>query len=261
MMYRHSVDPATPAHNEDWDGNNAAFTCPKCGKVFVVSAMLHQHGRQCPRCGETRGFVVDSRHGGGDAYLEWTATDAAPPPEDARAFVQKWFWHEGDNLNTRTDFFFICHALLFEAYLGAADSYPAHALAVGLFGLITSSIWFLVGARNDWHIKYMTKAMSRPELVGDLVSGLAQEVTAAREHQPAFIKWAHSVSLFSRVIPFACLDTWLILVLQPWIEVRFAFGIAGVVTGIAALMFRRWPPAEELDRLVEQLVRKLRDRR
>jgi hypothetical protein len=29
--------------DEDWLGNNAAFTCPlpDCGKVYIVSAMIH----------------------------------------------------------------------------------------------------------------------------------------------------------------------------------------------------------------------------
>lgn len=39
--------------DEDCAGNNAAFTCPKCGKVFLVSGMIHKKGRQCPSCGKS----------------------------------------------------------------------------------------------------------------------------------------------------------------------------------------------------------------
>jgi hypothetical protein len=27
--------------DEDWEGNNAAVTCPACGKVFIVSELIH----------------------------------------------------------------------------------------------------------------------------------------------------------------------------------------------------------------------------
>ncbi len=47
----------------DWYGNNAAFTCPVCGKVFIVSAVLNEKGkkkgeRECPGCGETVAFCT-----------------------------------------------------------------------------------------------------------------------------------------------------------------------------------------------------------
>ena len=32
-----NLDPLRLEHNEDWEGNNAAFTCPLCQKVFIVS--------------------------------------------------------------------------------------------------------------------------------------------------------------------------------------------------------------------------------
>jgi len=55
---------------EDWEGNNAAFTCPKCGKVFIVSAMIHRNGRQCPTCFESIGHVKGGRKSGGIASIE-----------------------------------------------------------------------------------------------------------------------------------------------------------------------------------------------
>jgi hypothetical protein len=32
---------------EDWAGNNAAFTCPICAKVFIVSQLIHRGERNC----------------------------------------------------------------------------------------------------------------------------------------------------------------------------------------------------------------------
>ena len=35
------VDRDAIGHDEDWQGNNAAFTCPACKKVYIVSARMH----------------------------------------------------------------------------------------------------------------------------------------------------------------------------------------------------------------------------
>jgi len=43
---------------EDWQGNNIAFACPICLKVFIVSGMLHRDGRECPNCGKSKAFIT-----------------------------------------------------------------------------------------------------------------------------------------------------------------------------------------------------------
>jgi Zn finger protein HypA/HybF involved in hydrogenase expression len=58
-------------NNCDWVGNNAAFTCPVCQRVFVVSAMLHRNGRLCPGCEKSMGHVTGGRNTGGEAFVEW----------------------------------------------------------------------------------------------------------------------------------------------------------------------------------------------
>jgi uncharacterized protein (DUF983 family) len=42
---------------EDVYGNNAAATCPSCGKVYVVSEFLDKKGRKCPKCGRSAVIV------------------------------------------------------------------------------------------------------------------------------------------------------------------------------------------------------------
>jgi hypothetical protein len=39
-------------------GNNAAFSCPACEKVYIVSGIAHRKGRVCPHCGKSRGFIT-----------------------------------------------------------------------------------------------------------------------------------------------------------------------------------------------------------
>jgi hypothetical protein len=53
---RRLLDKSKLDRNEDWWGNNIAFTCEACGKVIVVSGLLNRHGRSCP-CGKSKSYV------------------------------------------------------------------------------------------------------------------------------------------------------------------------------------------------------------
>lgn len=71
-MRRRDFEVAGQAlHEFDWEGNNAAITCPPCGKVYVVSGILHPDGRKCPQCGKSTGHVKGGKKSGGAAYVEW----------------------------------------------------------------------------------------------------------------------------------------------------------------------------------------------
>lgn len=70
-MKRLDLNPGHLAHHEDWEGEHAAFTCPACEKVFIVSGRLHKGQRQCPNCGGSTGHVQGKRQDGGTAWLEW----------------------------------------------------------------------------------------------------------------------------------------------------------------------------------------------
>ena len=63
------LDQASPAQRHDWAGNNAAFTCLLCGKVFIVSAVLHPKGRVYPSCGDSKGHCTGGAKSGKRAYL------------------------------------------------------------------------------------------------------------------------------------------------------------------------------------------------
>ena len=72
MRHSRNLIKDQPSHLEDWKGNNIAFNCPVCGKVYIVSGLLDQKGRECPNCGKSRGFVDKQ---GEVASVEWdTAT-------------------------------------------------------------------------------------------------------------------------------------------------------------------------------------------
>ena len=73
-MPMRDLSPTSLAMDEDWEGNNAAFTCPHCGKVFIVSgSRVHRGKRACPNCGRSTGILSlkGGRKSGGRARLEW----------------------------------------------------------------------------------------------------------------------------------------------------------------------------------------------
>ena len=66
------IDREAIGHDEDWQGNNAAFTCPACKKVYIVSAHMHAGGRDCsPECGQSRGLVVSGKDSDGTASFTY----------------------------------------------------------------------------------------------------------------------------------------------------------------------------------------------
>lgn len=75
-MAKRIIDPKAIARDEDVWGNNAAFTCPICGSVFLVSAFFkkHKQGRPCPRCEKSRAFPPiknKKTKRKSKAYIEW----------------------------------------------------------------------------------------------------------------------------------------------------------------------------------------------
>jgi hypothetical protein len=56
---------------DDWEGNNAAVTCPACRKVFIVSELIHHGKRACPKCGKSVVTVQGGRKTGGTALIDW----------------------------------------------------------------------------------------------------------------------------------------------------------------------------------------------
>jgi hypothetical protein len=64
-----TIDRNSIKQDEDWEGNNAAFTCPLCKKVFLVSGLLHGGRRACPnpKCGKSAGWIRGGKASGGTA--------------------------------------------------------------------------------------------------------------------------------------------------------------------------------------------------
>lgn len=73
-----NLDPHGLEQDEDWEGNNAAFTCPVCQKVLIVSDTRMHLGPhkekgygKSPACARSLGRVAGGRESGGTASIEW----------------------------------------------------------------------------------------------------------------------------------------------------------------------------------------------
>jgi Zn finger protein HypA/HybF involved in hydrogenase expression len=67
------LDPNNLGIDDDWEGNEAAFRCHHCGKVFIVSgARIHGGERKCPECKKSTGRCdIKGRKSGGISSLVW----------------------------------------------------------------------------------------------------------------------------------------------------------------------------------------------
>jgi hypothetical protein len=63
--------PVAADADADWFGNNVAFTCPVCSKVFLVSGFIQAKGRICPGCGQSEGHCTGTAEKDGRAWIEW----------------------------------------------------------------------------------------------------------------------------------------------------------------------------------------------
>ncbi len=72
-MPKRELNQQNLGHDEDWVGNAAAFKCPHCSKVFIVSGTrIHSGVRKCPECGKSTGRCdIEGAPRGGKASLEW----------------------------------------------------------------------------------------------------------------------------------------------------------------------------------------------
>ena len=69
-MPKKQLNSKKQIHGFDWFGNNAAFTCPVCGKIFIASEYISKNGRACPKCGKATAYCT-GKPGKGEAFIEW----------------------------------------------------------------------------------------------------------------------------------------------------------------------------------------------
>lgn len=77
IMPTRNLDRENLENDDDWEGNNAAFRCPQCGKVFIVSdnpvvpTSHDERGvRRCPACGLSTARISGGKGSGGSASIE-----------------------------------------------------------------------------------------------------------------------------------------------------------------------------------------------
>ena len=73
------IDQNNVGMDKDWAGNGAAFRCPHCGKVFIVSGSRVHGGVRKSRTVESRRAVVISKRSGMVAPQAWSGEHVLVP--------------------------------------------------------------------------------------------------------------------------------------------------------------------------------------
>src|SRR5687767_6750414 len=92
---------------------------------------------------------------------------------DPVALIQDFYFHEGERVSHRIDWFLLFHAILIEAFLTASDSDSHSGLAdpIAFFGLLLALFWFAIGIRANWISKHLSKLLTTREITGPRFAG------------------------------------------------------------------------------------------
>lgn len=155
------LDPLALGRDEDWEGNNAAFRCPACGKVFIVSAHAHHGTRSCPECGQSTGFVSlqHGRKSGGTASLESRSAPAELiKREDLNSLYQTIVATRNFEINLfwqRANYFLVLNSALAVGFFNLKTNQPPAALTFAGVGAVSSALWFGVCAGGKfWQTRW-----------------------------------------------------------------------------------------------------------
>lgn len=128
-----------------------------------------------------------------------------------RRLVYDFFMVEASRTHERTDWFFIFHAILLEAFF-AADHSTIPKLLVASLGVLTAYLWLMTGIRQRWTMMQVGLSMADPRLMKDEISSVYKGVfDARRKGLPRAFGWAAPVAVYCVGTPAAFLVVWSVL--------------------------------------------------
>jgi hypothetical protein len=138
-----------------------------------------------------------------------------------RKLVYDSYFHESDRISSRTDWFLIFHAILFEAFFSIHHSI-SQIVTVGLVGFLCSFVWWVNGLRAYRISWQLGKLMGDENVMGDLAK-MHNRIFTERRMTMDNKKdgWAKHVPLFAVITPFIFLVAWIILLIIK-ISIRYS---------------------------------------
>lgn len=95
--------------------------------------------------------------------------------------VEKFYIREGDNVQTRTDWSLIFHAILLEAFFTVFEGHLRAAIPVAFLGIFTSVSGLLVGLKQNQRMAYLEHLLRSGVLDANCPSRLAIALQRAEE--------------------------------------------------------------------------------
>jgi len=119
------------------------------------------------------------------------------------------FFFETENINQRTDWFLIFHAILIEAYFSIEKI--TQKTILGYLGLLIAVLWLMSGIRTFKLLWQAGKSLNSKEIVGERMSNTFRKIFADRRASinNKFYGWARPAPLFSIITPVIILITWI----------------------------------------------------
>ena len=165
--------------------------------------------------------------------------------KDIRKKALETYYHEGDALSQRIDWFLIFHAILIEGFV-AGNSIPVK-VTIGTLGWVVSFLWFIIGLRQNWNMRNLIEAVIWQEGVisendnDDDVFVFHKRYTTLLRKRRSILYGGRirAVPIFAIVIPAAIFFTWLVLL---WTALGFSlcYYLIPLVILIVVTCFSRW---------------------
>ena len=137
---------------------------------------------------------------------------------------ERIFCHDDNAFHTRTDWFLVGHAILFEAFVAAIGSdakTQGHAVAVPvwIFGVVAAWSWL---ATSQWQRKTLDRVKARFRDESSVYDEVQEDRDRRYPRRPwwalALFPWQHGTGVFGLVLPIACLLAWLGMGGAAWSE-------------------------------------------
>ena len=129
-------------------------------------------------------------------------------------YIYDSYFHESDRISSRTDWFLIFHAILFEAFIAITHN-TARIIIIGTVGILSSLIWWVNGLRAYRISWQLGKLMADEKVTNGEISKMHNKIFEERRNQMDIKRdgWAKHVPLYAVVTPFIFVSAWIALLI------------------------------------------------
>lgn len=169
-------------------------------------------------------------------------------------YIYDSYFHESDRISSRTDWFLIFHAILFESFFAINHS-TARIIIIGTVGILCSLIWWVNGLRAYRISWQLGKLMADEYVTNAEISKMHNRIFEERRNQMDDKRdgWAKHVPLYAVITPFIFVIAWIALLIFS-LPCQWSIGwcaavvILGSLFALEILAWITWSVAKSFNR-------------